>query len=288
MPAEILDGRVLSARIRQELKQQLDILKEKTGDVPSLVNFMVGDNDGSASYARAQEKAAAAIGIRCRLVSLPGDITQDDLIGQIKTANADAAITGIMIDKPFPKGLDDHAVVNAMNPAKDVEGLHVSHLGKIMTGRPGMIPCTAAAVMAHIREAGCDLYGKETVIVGASEIVGKPLALLLLKEMATVTVCHIGTAEAGRLEEHVARAEILIVAVGKPGIIPGAWVKPGACVIDVGINNLNGAVVGDVGFEDARTRAALITPVPGGVGPVTVMMLMKNALIAHREQKGIL
>ncbi len=287
MSAQILDGRNLSARIRENLLYNIDTLRKKTGDVPALVNFAVGDSDGSTAYARAQERSAREIGIRYELICLPATTGQAEIVRRIRQSNDDPRVTGIMVHKPLPETIDYQSIANTIDPEKDVEGIHVDNLGQMLLGRPRIIPCTPAAVMEQIHASGVAVRGREAVIVGASEIVGKPLALLLLNEMATVTVCHIATAQAGQLQEHVGRADILVVAVGKAGLIPGEWVKPGAVVLDVGINKVAGRITGDVMFETACQRAAFITPVPGGIGPVTVMMLMRNGVHAYARQKGI-
>ena len=192
---------------------------------------------------------------------------------------------GIIIQMPLPASIDYKKISQYIEPAKDVEGMHPANIGKLLFGKSKLVPCTAAAAMELINSTGVDLYGKEVVIVGHSEIVGKPLAMLLLDKFATVTVCHIGTSKAGKLEEHVKQAEILIVAVGKAGLIKGHLIKEGAIVIDVGINRVADKIVGDVEFEAAEKRASWITPVPGGVGPLTVTMLMRNLVEAAKSQE---
>jgi methylenetetrahydrofolate dehydrogenase (NADP+)/methenyltetrahydrofolate cyclohydrolase len=282
MSARILDGKVLARGIRAKLQQEVVSLKKETGAVPHLINVMIGSDPGSCAYANSQKRVAEQIGIRYELVSLKEDISQEALIKYIQQLNQDRDVHGIMIHKPLPAHIDYQAIANHLDMAKDLEGINVANIGKMLLGETDIIPCTPAAVMAHIDSTGVGLRGKEVVIVGASEIVGKPLSLLLLREYATVSVCHIATSEAGRLKEHVARAEILIVAVGKAGLIKGEWIKEGAVVIDVGINQVEGRIVGDVEFEAAKERAAFITPVPGGVGPVTVVMLMHNGIEAYK------
>ena len=238
----------------------------------------------ACSYANSQKRVAGDVGIQYDLVHLPIDISQRALIDQIIRFNADSKIHGIMIHKPVPKTIDYRTVANCLDVEKDLEGINVTNIGKMLLGETQLIPCTPAAVMEHILSTKVSLRGKEVVIVGASEIVGKPLSLLLLRQDATVCICHVATSEAGRLQEHIKRAEILIVAVGKAELIKGDWIKQGAIVIDVGINQLNNKIVGDVEFEKAQEKAAYITPVPGGVGPVTVVMLMRNGLEAYKQQ----
>lgn len=284
MSAKILDGRALAQKIRERLHHDVATLKAKTGGVPRLINIMLGNDPGSCAYANSQMRTAEQIGIRYELARLAADTTQNDLIHYIRQLNADLLVHGIMIHKPVPKHIDYRAAANCLDTAKDLEGINVTNIGKMLLGETRMIPCTPAAVMELIQSTDISLRGKEVVVVGASEIVGKPLSLLLLRQMATVTVCHIATTEAGRLPDHVRRAEILVVAVGKPGVIQGEWVKEDAVVIDVGINQVGEKIVGDVEFEPARERAGYITPVPGGVGPVTVMMLMRNGIEAYKLQ----
>jgi len=224
------------------------------------------------------------LGIEYRLERLPADINQQGLIDFIKKLNNDASVNGIIIQMPLPKQIDYKSISSFISPDKDIEGMHPENLGKVLMGKAKIAPCTASAAFALIEATGVNLYGKEVVIVGHSEIVGKPLSLLLLEKFATVTVCHIGTSDAGKLVEHVKKAEILVVAVGKADLIKGEWIKEGAIVIDVGINRINDKIVGDVEFEEAASRASYITPVPGGVGPLTVTMLMRNLVEAAKLQ----
>lgn len=284
MSARILDGNALARDLKDALKRDVAALKKKTGCVPRLVNVMVGSEHGACAYAKSQKKAAEYIGIQYELAVLPEDVSQEDFSGHIRALNGDAAVNGIMIHKPVPPHIDYSRAANCVDTAKDVEGINVANIGRMILGETKIVPCTPAAVMEHIRSTGVPLRGKEAVIVGHSVIVGKPLSLLLLGQYATVTVCHIATSEAGRLEGHVRRADILVVAVGKPAVVKGDWIKEGAVVIDVGINRFGGRIVGDVEFEAAKTRASFITPVPGGVGPVTVVMLMRNGIEAFKAQ----
>lgn len=283
--AKILDGNALAQKLKDGLKKDVARLKEEIGAVPRLVNIMVGSDPGACAYAKSQQKTAEYIGIKYDLEILPAQTTQDSLIGIIQRINVEAGVHGIMIHKPVPKHIDYRAAANYVVASKDLEGINVVNIGKMMLGETRIIPCTPAAVMEHIKSTGINLRGKEAVIVGHSEIVGKPLSLLLLARDATVTVCHLATSEAGHLPEHVRRADILAVAAGRPALIKGEWIKEGAVVIDVGINRVGEKIVGDVEFESARKRAAFITPVPGGVGPVTVVMLMRNAVEAFKIQR---
>lgn len=282
--AQILDGRALAQQIKQRLTAEVQLLKKQSGHVPRMVNIMIGSDDGSCAYANSQKKVAQTIGIEYELVNLPLDISQDALSREISRYNEDPDVNGIMLHKPVPEHIDYNCIANLVQIKKDLEGINVANIGKMLLGETTIIPCTPQAVMEHIQSTGVDLRGKEAVIVGASGIVGKPLSILLVERYATVTVCHIATSEAGRLQEHVERADVLVVAVGRPRLIPGAWVKEGAIVIDVGINRVGAKIVGDVDFDSAQERASYITPVPGGVGPVTVVMLMKNAVEAFKLQ----
>ena len=282
--AQLLDGRALAKDIKAGLSAQVARLHKEFAQVPRMVNIMIGNDDGSCAYANSQKTVAQAIGIEYELVNLPLDITQEHLSAEISRFNADPQVNGIMLHKPVPEHIDYNSIANLVQIEKDLEGINVANIGKMLLGETTIIPCTPQAVMEHINSTGVDIRGKEAVIVGASGIVGKPLSILLVEQYATVTVCHIATSEAGRLEEHVRRADILVVAVGRARLIPGAWIKEGAIVIDVGINRVESGIVGDVDFDAAKERAAYITPVPGGVGPVTVCMLMKNAVEAFKLQ----
>jgi len=276
--ARLLEGKPIAERIKEELRRQIGSLKNK----PVLASVMVGDNAGAESYVKSQKKTAEGLGIEYQFHKLNADTTESALIEFIKKLNADKSIHGIIIQMPLPQQIDYKKISQFIVPEKDVEGMHPANIGKIVFGKANILPCTPAAVMELLKETGVDLYGKEVVVVGHSEIVGKPLALLLLEKFATVTVAHIGTSKAGKLEEHVKKAEVLIVAVGKAGLIKGEWVKEGAIVIDVGINRVADKIVGDVEFEAAEKRASVITPVPGGVGPLTVTMLMRNLVEAAK------
>jgi len=271
-----LEGKPIAERIKQEIKSRIQSLSRS----PVLSSILVGDNAGAQAYVRSQKKTAESLGIAYQLNELKGDISETALIDFIKSQNSDKKVDGIIIQMPLPENIDYKKISRFILPEKDVEGMHPASIGKIIFGKVNIAPCTPAAVMELLKESGVDLYGREVVVVGHSEIVGKPLSLLLLDKFATVTVCHIGTSKAGKLEEHVRRAEVLVVAVGRAGIIKGEWVKEGAVVIDVGINRVDGKIVGDVEFDEAQKRACCITPVPGGVGPLTVTMLMRNLVEA--------
>ena len=280
--AKLLEGKPLAEKIKAEIKQQVASLKSK----PVLASIMIGENAGAATYVKSQGKVAESLGVEYRLHNLPQDTTEAALIDSVNKLNADKSVNGIIIQMPLPPTIDYKKISQFILPEKDIEGMHPVNIGKLLFGKAKLIPCTAASAMELINSTGIDLYGKEVVIVGHSEIVGKPLAFLLLDKFATVTVCHIGTSKAGKLEEHVKAAEVLIVAVGRAGLIKGEWIKEGAVVIDVGINRVADKIVGDVEFEAAEKRASFITPVPGGVGPLTVTMLMRNLVEAAKLQQG--
>jgi methylenetetrahydrofolate dehydrogenase (NADP+)/methenyltetrahydrofolate cyclohydrolase len=278
--SKLLEGKPIAAKIQQEIKAKIAGFMS----VPVLVSIMLGENAGAEAYVRSQKKVADELGIDYRLHKLPQHTTERELINFIEDYNMHPEVNGIIIQMPLPEHIDYKKISQFIKPEKDVEGLHPANIGKIMFGKAVVVPCTAAAVMELLYESGIDLYGKEVVVVGHSEIVGKPLSLLLLEKFSTVTVCHIGTSKAGRLAEHTSKAEVLIVAVGKPNLIKGQDIKEHAVVIDVGINRVEGKIVGDVEFEEAAKKASFITPVPGGVGPLTVTMLMRNLVNAKISQ----
>jgi len=272
--ARLLEGRPIAEKIREQIRKEVELLKEK----PVLACIQVGDNPGASAYVKSQTKTAEGLGIIYQLHKLNQDITESSLTELIGKLNFDPSVSGVIVQMPLPAHIDYKRISQFISPEKDVEGIHPMNIGKIVFGQARIKPCTPAAVMELLDSCVFDLYGKEVVIVGHSEIVGKPLSLLLLDRFATVTVCHIGTSKAGKLEEHVKKAEVLIVAVGRPELIKGDWIREGAIVIDVGINRVRDKIVGDIEFDTAFAHASWITPVPGGVGPLTVTMLMRNLL----------
>ena len=278
MSATFLNGKEIAAGLKAKISLEVEALKAKHKKTPKLAALQIGDNASSAVYVKAQETAAEALGIDYELKVAPDTISQAGAENLIKEMNKDDSVTAIILQLPVPKGIDGKRLINLISPSKDAESITPENLGKIVSGQYSIAPCTAMAVMELLASAKVDLYGKEAVVVGHSEIVGKPLALMLLNKFVTTTVCHIATGERGVLPEHVKRAEILIAAVGKPGIIKGDWIRDGAIVIDVGINRVGGKILGDVEFEAASKRASYITPVPGGVGPLTTTMLMRNTV----------
>ncbi|MGC9065074.1 MAG: bifunctional 5,10-methylenetetrahydrofolate dehydrogenase/5,10-methenyltetrahydrofolate cyclohydrolase [Candidatus Ratteibacteria bacterium] len=283
MAAQILAGKEIAEKIKEMVKKYLEQLKDR-GIIPKLVAVQIGENPSSLVYLNAQKKSCSAIGIEHEVKNLDGNISESDLIEFIKNLNEDKTITGIILQMPLPQGMDVRKVQSTISPEKDVEGVNPANLGWIVYGRPVLAPCIALAVKELIDFTGINLYGKEVVMVGHSDIVGKPVALLLVDKFATVSICHIGTSDSGMLETHVKRAEILVVAVGKAHLIKGNWVKKDAIVIDVGINKLGDKIVGDVEFETAKENASWITPVPGGVGPVTTAILLRNTVLAAQMQ----
>lgn len=284
MEGKVIDGRAIAARIRGELKERVEELKSK-GIHPRLAVVIVGDNPASKIYVNLKKKACEEIGIASEEYALDANIPQEELASLIKGLNSKKSVSGILVQQPLPGHLDVDGLNNLIDYRKDVDGSHPINMGKLMMGKPGFIPCTPAGVMELIREAGTDIAGKECVVVGRSNIVGKPMASLLLASNGTVTVCHSKTQD---LAEVCRRADILVVAIGKARMITGDMIKPGATVIDVGINRLEDRkVAGDIDFDSAVRVAGAITPVPGGVGPMTIAMLMENTVRAAEMQHGI-
>jgi methylenetetrahydrofolate dehydrogenase (NADP+)/methenyltetrahydrofolate cyclohydrolase len=285
MSAQLLEGKGVALRIKEQLKKEIESLKNRYGAAPKLISIQAGENQASEIYIKSQEKCARELGIDYELKKLQENISQDELIKVIGSVNEDKKIHGIIVQMPLPQHIDAKLISRFISPLKDIEAVHPQNMGEIVFEKAKVLPCTAAACMELLNSVpSLELYGKEAVVVGHSEIVGKPLALLLLNKFVTTTVCHIATGQRGTLPEFVKKAEIVIVAVGKPGLIKGEWVKEGAIVIDVGINRIEGKIVGDVEFETASQKASYITPVPGGVGPLTVTILMRNLVEAFKQQ----
>lgn len=277
MSAQLLDGKAISEELRVQIAQQVAALQAK-GITPGLAVILVGDDPASQIYVRNKEKGCEQVGMHSVTIRIPAETTQAALEEQIRALNADASIHGILVQLPLPSHLDEAAALATIAPEKDVDGFHMQNAGKLFSGLSGVVPCTPQGAMEMLRRTGLDLNGKEAVVVGRSNIVGKPMAMLLLQENCTVTLCHSRTAD---LAAHTRRADVLVAAVGKPGFITADMVKPGAVVIDVGINRLeSGKVVGDVDFEGVKKVASWLTPVPGGVGRMTITMLLKNTVDA--------
>ena len=277
---KVLDGHAISERIKARLREELGSL----GATPTLA-ILYFDSPASRIYRAAQVQQAAALGIRTVEEACPLTVRPEQVEDVIQRWNDEPGIHGIFVHQPMPAQMDPQRVSAIIDPRKDIEGIHPQNSARRFFAKARIGSCTALAVMELIESTSIGLAGKEAVVVGHSEIVGRPVSMLLLDKLATTTVCHVATDQAGRLEGHVRRAEILVVAVGRPQFIKGSWIKPGAVVIDVGINVVGGHVVGDVEFEAAKERAAFISPVPGGVGPVTVMMVMKNTVEALKLQR---
>jgi methylenetetrahydrofolate dehydrogenase (NADP+)/methenyltetrahydrofolate cyclohydrolase len=280
LAAKIIDGKQIASKIKNELKNEVDQLKLK-GIFPGLAVVIVGNNPASRVYVNAKKKACEEIGIYSEEYALPEETTQQELLDLVRTLNKKKEVHGILVQLPLPKHLNEEEVINTINPNKDVDAFHPVNVGRIILGNPVFLPCTPAGVMELIKQSGFDVEGKECVVVGRSNIVGKPQSILLLEQHGTVTICHSRTRN---LKDVCRRADILVVAVGKPHIITGDMIKPGAVVIDVGVNRLeNKKLAGDVDFDSAVEVAGAITPVPGGVGPMTIAMLMKNTVKAAQQ-----
>ncbi|MDD5680448.1 MAG: bifunctional 5,10-methylenetetrahydrofolate dehydrogenase/5,10-methenyltetrahydrofolate cyclohydrolase [Candidatus Omnitrophica bacterium] len=282
MDSRILDGKKMSDEIKRTIKRDIESLS--LHEKMKLAVIEIGKDTSSGVYLSAQKKLADELGIEYYVRELSSSISQKEAENEILKLNGDNSVTGIIIETPVPKSLKIERLFEKIAPHKDAEGLNPSNIGKLAYENWTVAPCTASACMVLIDSTGVKLRGKEAVIIGHSAIVGKPLSLMLLSRLATTTVCHIGTYEAGLLEEHVNKADILIVAVGKKYLIKGNWIKKGAIVIDVGINKNGDKISGDVDFDGAKKVAAYITPVPGGVGPVTTVMLMKNVVELYKNK----
>src|SRR3990167_4016466 len=272
MEAQLLEGKKVAEKLKAEIRAKIESLKTE----PLLRAIQIGADSASELYLKSQKRAAEAVGAKHEVTLLAEDATEADLIGEIERANRDPEIHGIIVQMPLPKSFRTDRNLDAIHPDKDVEAVTSRNLGRLAINKEGLAPCTARACIRLIEETGVDVYGKEAVVIGSSKVVGLPAFLLLIGKKVTSTICHTGTFKSGALESHIRRSDVLIVSAGKPALIPGAWIKEGAIVIDVGINRVNGKTVGDVEFEAAKKRARFITPVPGGVGPLTTMTLMEN------------
>ncbi|GAB4278701.1 MAG: bifunctional methylenetetrahydrofolate dehydrogenase/methenyltetrahydrofolate cyclohydrolase FolD [Coriobacteriia bacterium] len=276
MSARIIDGKAIAAKRRALTAEKVAELKAR-GVTPGLAVVIVGEDPASQVYVRMKEKACEEVGVYSEKHELPASTSQEELLALVRDLNSREEIDGILVQLPLPDHLDEDAVIDAISPEKDVDGFHPISVGRLVIGKEAFLPCTPHGVMVLLQEAGVDLEGKEAVVVGRSNIVGKPVALMLLAKHATVTVCHSRTRD---LADVCRRADVLVVAVGRPEMVKGDWVKEGAVVIDVGVNRTDDGLVGDVEFDAAAQRASAITPVPGGVGPMTIAMLMENTVKA--------
>ncbi len=284
MGAQIVQGKVIAQSVYEELATEIPDLIKQTGRRPVLVSIYVGSDPAIEVYIRSQNRVARKLGIEYRWYHLPDNAEEAEVQRRLEQLNQDPEVTGVILQLPLPSHLRRSILVNHIDPQKDVDGTHPENIGAAVTGEIRIGSCTALAVMRLLETTGLEMEGKEAVIVGHSDLVGKPVSLMLVDRLATVTISHIATAQRGLLADHVRRAEILVVAVGSPAVIKGDWVRKGATVIDVGISQVGSRIVGDVEFSIAQERAAFITPVPGGVGPVTVSILMHNTVKAFRNQ----
>lgn len=282
--AILLDGKAMAASLMEEMKQRVQLLAG-LNVTPGLAVILAGDDPASQTYVRNKGRASEELGIYSRTIVLPADVSQDELKQQIQNLNADKRIDGILVQLPLPGGLNEAEALAEIAPEKDVDGFHLINAGRLFSGQKGVVPCTPRGILYMLKKAGVPLCGKNAVVIGRSNIVGKPTAMLLLNENCTVTICHSRTQN---LSEFTKNADILVVAVGKPRFITADMVKNGAAVIDVGINRVDGKLIGDVDFDAVSEIAGYITPVPGGVGKMTIAMLMSNVLsiAEERAKKG--
>lgn len=284
MSATIIDGKAVAAAVRAQVAEQVQSLSEQASSAPGLATILVGDDPASAVYVSGKRKAVAEVGIGDYHRHLPANATQEEVAAVIEACNEDLAISGILLQLPVPEGLDGATLMALISPEKDVDGLTPVSGGRLLRGSPGLRPCTPLGIIELLDRYEIELEGAEAVVVGRSDLVGKPVAQLLLQRNATVTMCHSRTRELAAI---CARADVLIAAVGSPGLLGAEHVKPGAAVIDVGINRTDEGLRGDVDFDAVRERAGVLTPVPGGVGPMTVAMLLCNTLAAARLQQSV-
>lgn len=282
--SNIIDGKAVSAQVKERIRLETEQLKKKGIEV-GLAVVIVGDDPASKVYVRNKKKACETVGFNSYEYALPAETTEEELLDLVQKLNNDDKVNGILVQLPLPKHLDDKVIINNILPEKDVDAFHPVNVGKIMIGDYSFLPCTPAGVMELIASTGTEIAGKECVVIGRSNIVGKPQAMLLLHKSGTVTICHSKTKN---LKEICQRADILVAAVGRAKMITSDYIKEGAVVIDVGMNrDENGKLCGDVDFEDCKDKASYITPVPGGVGPMTIAMLMQNTLTAAKTQNGV-
>ncbi|OOF86195.1 bifunctional methylenetetrahydrofolate dehydrogenase/methenyltetrahydrofolate cyclohydrolase FolD [Rodentibacter ratti] len=284
MTAQIISGTMLSKQIKSEISKKISYYRNEDKRAPGLAVILVGSDPASQVYVESKRRSCEEVGVNSKSYDLPATTTEQELLALIDRLNADETIDGILVQLPLPKQINSEAIIERIDPKKDVDGFHPYNVGRLCQRIPTLRACTPYGVMKLLETTGLDLHGKHAVIVGASNIVGRPMSLELLLAGATVTVTHRFTKD---LENHVRQADILVVAVGKPNLVPGEWVKEGAVVIDVGINRIEGKLVGDIGFEAAAQKASYITPVPGGVGPMTVAMLMYNTLYAYEHNISV-
>ena len=283
MSARIIDGKAAAAALRQRVAAEVERFATATGRVPGLATVLVGEDPASAVYVRSKGKATREAGMHSVSRLLPVATTQAELLALVAELNADPGIDGILVQLPLPAGIDEHAVIAAIDPEKDVDGFHPLNAGRLASGLPGFVACTPLGCLKLLKDELGSLSGLDAVVIGRSNIVGKPMAALLVAESATVTIAHSRTRD---LPDVVRRADIVVAAVGRPEMVKGDWLKPGATVIDVGINRTDAGLVGDVDFASSRAVAGAITPVPGGVGPMTIACLIRNTLVSAARREG--
>ena len=278
MSAQILDGKLVAERVRGDVKTRAEAFEKKHGRKAGLEVVLVGGDEASHTYVNSKEKVSHSLGMRGLVHRMPAETTQAELLAKVTSLNADPRVDGILVQLPLPAGIDSQVVVNAVDPRKDVDGLHPTNMGLLVTGGVGLRPCTPNGIMQLLAETGISLAGKRAIVIGRSNLVGKPVALMLLEHNCTVCMAHSRTND---LDMRVAESDIVVACVGVPELIKGTWIKQGAVVLDVGMNRLEDrGLVGDVEFAAAKERASWITPVPGGVGPLTIAMLMRNTIEA--------
>ena len=279
--ALIIDGKAVAREVQKQIKEEVEGLERRWGMAPGLAVVLVGDDPASHIYVKNKEKSCKEVGIKSYEHLLPATISEKELLALVHALNKDKNVNGILVQLPLPAHIRAERILDAISPHKDIDGFHPVSQGTLLLGGDGFRPCTPMGIIKLLESVGCDPKGKNAVVVGRSNIVGKPVALMLLEKHATVTICHSRTAS---LRDEVGRGDILVVAIGKAGLVRGEWIKPGAVVIDVGVNRLpSGKLCGDVEFDAAKERAYAITPVPGGVGPMTICMLLHNTLKAAKE-----
>ena len=285
MPARLIDGKAIAAAVRARVKENIEELAGRTGVRPGLTVVLVGEDPASAIYVRNKGKAASEAGLVSRQIDLPAETNERDLLDLVARLNADDTVHGILVQLPLPGQIDEKKVIEAIAPEKDVDGFHPMNAGRLFTGGTSFMPCTPYGILTMLDHEKVELKGKHAVVVGRSNIVGKPVAMLLLSRHATVTICHSRTVD---LPSVVRSGDVVVAAVGRAEMIRGSWIKPGAVVIDVGMNrNAEGKLCGDVAFDEAKEVAGLITPVPGGVGPMTIAMLLQNTYEAASRREAV-
>jgi len=276
----LIDGKTISKRIRNKIKNEIQMLENNHNLIPGLCVILVGNDPASETYVRNKERACKEVGINSTVIRMSEQTTEKELLETIERLNQDGSVHGILVQLPLPKHINEKAIINAINPLKDVDGFHPANCGMLMTGQAELEPCTPKGIIRLIEETGQSIEGKQAVVIGRSNIVGKPVAMMLLQKHATVTIAH---SRSKNLVEIARTADILVVAIGKPEFIDSSYVKEGATVIDVGTTRVNGILKGDVKFDEVKNKAGYITPVPGGVGPMTITMLLQNTLIAAKR-----